>query len=114
MRAKYGFIERERIRYPVDVLCRVMKVSRSCYYTYLVCAGLPERSVEEAVRVRDCFYKNSRRYGSRRIAAELGMGWFLVRRLMRASDLQAIQPRAFTPAHDRLRARLVGESEFAS
>lgn len=79
------------------ILCRVMKVSRSCYYAYRVCAGLPERLSEEAVRVKDCFYKNSRRYGSRRIAAELGMGRFLVRRLMRGANLVAIQPKAFRP-----------------
>jgi len=27
---------RERKRYPVEVLCRVMKVNRSCYYAYQV------------------------------------------------------------------------------
>lgn len=94
MRAKYVFLEREKARYPVEVLCRVMKVSRSSYYAYRM---RPERSSKEATRVRDCFYKNSRRYGSRRIAAELGMGRFLVRRLMSEQNLQAIQPRAFRP-----------------
>jgi len=56
---------------------------------------LPES--EEAERVKDCFWKNSRRYGSRRIAADLGMGRFLVRRLMREQNLVAIQPRSFRP-----------------
>lgn len=57
-------------------------------------------SAEEAEaerRVKECFYENRRRYGSRRIALELEMGRFLVRRLMREQGLMAIQPRSFVP-----------------
>ena len=71
-----------------------MKVGRSSYYAYL--AGR-EKDREKRGRVRECFYDNRRRYGSRRIAAELGMGRFLVRRLMREQGLVAIQPRSFVP-----------------
>ncbi len=97
MRGKYEFIERESGRYRIEILCRALKVSRSCYYAYRERLGLPGGFDEEAKRVKECFYKNSRRYGSRRVAAELGMGRFLVRRLMREQNLQAIQPRGFRP-----------------
>jgi putative transposase len=73
-----------------------MKVSPSGYYEYLARRGEGKYN-KEAKLVKDCFYENSRRYGSRRIAAKLDMGRFLVRRLMREQGLKAIQPRSFVP-----------------
>jgi putative transposase len=52
--------------------------------------------------VRDCYFENRRRYGTRRISAFLrkagvGIGRLKVRRLMKEQGLKAIQPRSFTP-----------------
>jgi putative transposase len=81
----------------VRILCRVMKVARSCYYGYVTGHGAADKNAAEAERVRKCFWFHQRRYGSRRIAVDLGMGRFLVRRLMREQKLMAIQPKAFRP-----------------
>ncbi len=75
----------------------MMKISRSCYYAYRARIGSGSRHEAEARAVEDCFWNNSRRYGSRRIAAELGMGRFLVRRLMQEQNLVAIQPKSYRP-----------------
>ncbi|MEJ7576258.1 MAG: IS3 family transposase [Pyrinomonadaceae bacterium] len=55
-----------------------------------------------AKRVEEVFYLHRRRYGSRRIRAELAaqsihVGRFSVRTMMRRQDLQAIAPRCFRP-----------------
>jgi len=75
-----------------------MKVTRSCYYSYLKTKA--ERAEagqsEQSRRVKQCF-EFHRLYGSRRIAAQLKMGRFLVRRLMREQQLEAIQPKSFVP-----------------
>ena len=47
--------------------------------------------------MKKCFYDHRRRYGSRRLAHDLKLGRFLVRRLMREMGLVAIQPRSFKP-----------------
>lgn len=52
--------------------------------------------------VRDCYFENRRRYGSRRIKAALQKSGFkvgraAVRRLMRDQNLKAIQPKSFKP-----------------
>ncbi|MEZ5306400.1 MAG: IS3 family transposase [Pyrinomonadaceae bacterium] len=83
--------------YPVRILCRVMRVSRSCYYSWAARLEARKAPCANAERVRECFERNSRRYGSRRIAAELGMGRYRVRRLMREQKLVAIRPRSFIP-----------------
>ena len=55
-----------------------------------------------AALVRDCYFENRRRYGSRRIRAVLqksgvGIGRFRIRRLMKEQGLKAIQSKIFTP-----------------
>jgi transposase InsO family protein len=76
-----------------------MKVTRSCYYAYLkrIAARAAAGEPIEARQVKECFYFHRRRYGSRRIAADLKIGRFMVRRLMREQQLKAIQPRSFVP-----------------
>lgn len=81
------------------MVCRVMRVTRSCYYAYLKKKAEPKVIREElkACRVKECFEFHRRRYGSRRIAKQLQMGRFLVRRLMREQQLKAIAPKSFVP-----------------
>jgi transposase InsO family protein len=72
-----------------------MKVSRSCYYLY---AGRQTfRQSICAAAVKECFFDNRRRYGSRRIAASLKVGRATVQKVMRRENLRAIKPRSFKP-----------------
>lgn len=92
----------------MKLLCRVMRVSRNCFYKYLRRRAAEDTCKNsDAERVKRCFWFHRRRYGSRRIAKDLRMGRFLVRRLMREMNLVAIQPRSFKPRttdsdHDKL------------
>jgi len=94
----YRFIASEATNYPAVILCQLLGVSRSGYYAW---KERPERQDPLAPKVEEVFWQNSRRYGSRRIAAKLRrkvvIGRHRVRRLMREQSLQAIQPRSYVP-----------------
>jgi putative transposase len=94
----YRFIVGEATIYPATILCRTLGVSRSGYYAW---KERPARQDQLALQVEEVFWQNSRRYGSRRITAELReqtvIGRHRVRRLMREQGLRAIQPRRFVP-----------------
>jgi putative transposase len=86
------------------LLCRVMRVSQSGYYAWRhrlrKAPSLKRKKLTDLVR--DCYWENRRRYGSRRIKAALHkagvkVGRFQIRRLMKEEGLKAIQPRSFTP-----------------
>lgn len=77
-----------------------MKVARSGYYAYRkrkTAADITTGEAAQATEVRECFYEHRRRYGSRRIAKQLKLGRFRVRRLMKQENLRAIQPKSFVP-----------------
>jgi putative transposase len=94
----YCFIAGEATTYPAAILCRALGVSRSGYYAW---KERPARQDQLALQVEEVFWQNSRRYGSRRITAELReqtvIGRHRVRRLMREQGLRAIQPQRFVP-----------------
>jgi putative transposase len=98
LRETYRFIASAATSYPAATLCRLLGVSRSGYYAW---KERPEPQDRLAPRVEEVFWRHSRRYGSRRITAELRdqavVGRHRVRRLMREQGLQAIQPRRFVP-----------------
>ena len=82
----------------------MLDVSRSAYYAW--CERAPslreQREAELTPLVRAVFWKHRRRYGARRIAAELAdMGevcsprW--VAKVMKNQGLRAIQPKSFVP-----------------
>ena len=88
----------------VSLLCETLGVSRSAYYAW--------RKDEWGIRLRkdnhlkpmvtSIFWEHKRRYGARRIAAELTArgepcSRRRVGRLMKEMDLSAIQPRSFKP-----------------
>ncbi len=90
--------------HPISNLCAVLQVSRTAYYrwrrgkSYHPSAGKQAQSVQ----VETVFWEHRRRYGSRRIAAELHrrgekVGHHRVPALMRETGLQAIRPRSFVP-----------------
>jgi transposase InsO family protein len=76
-----------------------MKVHRSAFYAYASRRSYQASFLKTscAARVRTCFEFHRRRYGSRRIAAELKIGRPAVQKIMRGENLRAIQPKRFTP-----------------
>jgi len=77
----------------------MMKVSTSAYYAYARGVTYRETTVQQKCRekVRVCFYEHRRRYGSRRIAAELKIGRGKARSAMKREGLRAIAPKRFKP-----------------
>ena len=101
---RYRFIDEEKERYPLRLLCRVMRVSRSAYHDYRRSRSyaVSARQATISEQVTSIFYRHRRRYGARRRAAELkaagvGAGRHPVRSQMRRLGLRAIQPRSFVP-----------------
>lgn len=94
----------EQAGFPVAVVCQTLGVSRAGYYAQAD-AGAGQRAQEEArlrPQVQQIFWEHKRRYGARRIAAELrargeACGPDRVGRLLKQLGLQAIQPRSFRP-----------------
>lgn len=81
-----------------------MKVSDGGYYAWRKRLSQPPCPRRQSLKqlVRNCYFENRRRYGSRRIKQALGrngieIGRAKVRRLMTEENLKAIQPKAFKP-----------------
>ena len=86
------------------MLCHVMRVSLSGYYAWRRRLSKPPslKRKKLADLVRNCYWENRRRYGTRRIQkalhkAGVKVGRFRVRRLMKEQQLKAIQPKSYTP-----------------
>ncbi len=84
------------------MLCEVVGVERSSYYRAVNRGEQSDHESPHAASVAKVFWRHSRRYGARRIEAELkaeGMviGRHRIRKLMREQGLRAIQPRSFVP-----------------
>lgn len=86
------------------MLCRTLKVSRSAYYGWqgqkAGVAGEKKNEMEQSII--QVFREHRRRYGVRRIAAELKAngveaGAYKVRKVLREHGLKAIQPHSFVP-----------------
>jgi len=102
----YAFIEVHANCYPVIVQCQILKVSRSAYYSWKEkkCAGgdADEKKKEMEQTVISIFKEHLRRYGVRRVTAELKaratkVSAYKVRKVMGKNGLKAIQPRSFVP-----------------
>ena len=79
-----------------------MEVSRSAYYLYLQPEEQNPAQQHLEQQVREVFSEHRRRYGVRRLCAELkdrGLkaGKYKCRRVMKEHGLKAIQPRSFVP-----------------
>jgi putative transposase len=90
--------------FPVAVVCRTLGVSRAGYYAQARGGARPREQEDARLRplVQQVFWEHRRRYGARRIAAELAArgeacGPGRVARLLKQLGLQAIQPRSFRP-----------------
>jgi hypothetical protein len=69
----FKFIEAQKANYPISLLCRVLRVSRSGYYDW---KNRPpsKRSQQDAAlteRIREIHQRSRKTYGSPRIHAEL-------------------------------------------
>ena len=94
-------------------VCDVLGVSRSAYYAWRSRepSAREARDVELAPMVREVFWKHRRRYGARRIVAELAergesCGTRRIAKLLQNQGLSAIQPKSFVPKTTDSRHRL--------
>ena len=102
MKVVCRFIQQQATTYSVRDLCLALGVDRSSYYRVVKPQGNRDLEMASHSLIREVFLRNSRRYGSRRIAAELQaegveMGRHRIRRIMKQESLRAIQPRSFVP-----------------
>jgi transposase InsO family protein len=81
-----------------------MAVSRSGYYNWSAGKSFVQSTEKRrrAEKVKRIFYRHRRRYGSRRIKAQLcdegeKMGRYQIRSLMKAENLEAIRAKRFVP-----------------
>lgn len=92
---RYPFIQREQLTYPLTLLCRVLQVSRSAYYTFLRRAASPSGLAQEVALVAEVqrIARETRAtYGSRRMMVELqagghAVGRYRTRTLMRKAQV---------------------------
>lgn len=95
----YAFIATQTEAFSVTDLCQTLAVSRSGFYAW---QQRPAPSDELTPQVKTVFTQHARRYGSRRLVAELqaqgyAIGRRRVRGIMQAEKLRAIQPKSFVP-----------------
>lgn len=94
-------IDGELEGYPRREVLRLLKVDKSSYYRRRQ-ENTKTRQDEAGDKVREIFLEHKRRYGSRRIHAEMQaegytIGRHSIRRRMSELKLKAIQPRSFVP-----------------
>jgi transposase InsO family protein len=96
--------------FPVVAVGQALGVGRAGYYAHTRGAAGPREQADARLRpvVRQIFWEHKRRYGARRIAAELAArgeacGPGRVARLLKRLGLQAIQPKSFRPRTTRSR-----------
>lgn len=120
---RYAFIESERGKYPVRLMCQVLEVTEQGYYRW---CKKPEstrsaKNKELSAKIREIFEENHERYGSIRVHRELlEMGFKcnhkVVERLMREAELCAKHRRKFrattNSAHDLPIAENLVNREF--
>ena len=104
LRERYRFIEAHAAQYAVQVLCSVISVSRSAYYDWqhrkASVADQKKKEMEQSII--DVFGDHRKRYGTRRIvaelkAAEVKTSRYQVRKVLKKHGLKALQPRSFVP-----------------
>jgi len=100
----YAFILSQELIFPVLTMCKVLSVSRSCFYVYRQNNNVVEVLLEKKIeaQVVDAFKLHKRRYGVRRLVRELldqglKIGHCKVRRILHQKGLKAIQPKSFVP-----------------
>ena len=98
--SRYQFIEQLAATEPVQVLCRVLAVSAAGYYQWLGRAARSTPVWEPAATA--AFLRHARRYGTRRLRAELraeghAVGRYALRSWLRRRGLRALSTRPQRP-----------------
>ena len=104
---KYPFIQKEKINYPVQVLCRVMRVSTSGYYRWNQAGyGVVSPSFWLLCqRMKELFAESRESMGSRRIAVQLRKEGYKIdryraRKLMKQLNLYVKRKKRFVLTTD--------------
>ena len=104
---RYAFIAAEKAEYPVTVLCRVLRVTRSGFYVWMKrgASARAKRLEEARLWIRRAFASSRETYGSPRLTKELHESGFVigrnqVAREMRAMGLAARPPKRFCVTTD--------------
>ena len=104
---RFAFIDVEKAHYPMRILCRVLRVSRSGYYAWRMRKPSARQLEDERLRpkVVEAFELGRGTYGSPRVRDELvdqglEIGRKRVARLMRELRLQGLTPRKFRVTTD--------------
>ena len=99
---KYACIDYRRDRYPVRLMCRLLRVSTSGYYAWRVRPESPRAKSDRTLmaEIRRAHQESKGVYGSPRVHAELvsnniGVGRHKVARLMRLARLRGCPKRRF-------------------
>ena len=97
-------IDKMQSEYPIVQLCQVLSISRSSYYDWRNAKTHQIKAVSQSMEDQAIavFKANKRRYGTRRIVAELRhqdvqTSRYRVRKALYRNGLKAIQPRSFVP-----------------
>lgn len=92
---RYACIDRRRTRYPVEMMCRALRVSRSGYYAWRVRPESERAKRDRALMrvIRQVYTESDGTYGSRKVRKELAEAGFAcgrrkVAKLMRSAGLK--------------------------
>lgn len=117
---RFAFIEAEKVRYPVQLLCRILEVSRAGFYSW---SKRPEsdRAIENRRLVTEihAIHAESRQtYGSPRVHAELrarghNVGKNRVARLMSENGIEARRKKRFRKTTDSRHAHPIADNIVA-
>jgi putative transposase len=84
----------------IERMCQLVPVSRASFYRWLAAQAPAEENIEMRAAIQEMALAHRRRYGYRRVTAELrGRGWIVnrkrVARLMREDNLLALRGRKY-------------------
>jgi putative transposase len=108
---KYCFITQHQAEFSVGLMCHLLKVARSSFYTYYkLSTKAPSRREEEnkvlLEKIKVIFEGSKQRYGSPRVHASLNQqgdpcSLGKVKRLMRQAGLYAVNPKKYKPKQEK-------------